>query len=319
MFRFQMTHRGEAHAFNGLACQDAVATHRHNDVVCCTLADGVSACRYGGEAARELADMMAILFATNFDVYLSRDDDALRDEVAEMIRSEQARLAYRLARGGEYVLAADMGCTLALAAYNKRTGQHIAINLGDGAVLARRSGHDAAEMLLPPVRVSIDGALLPVVTAYDVPLIRENIAISRGTRQYDSFLLSSDGLEGVLFDGQTGAISPSVSELMHNMVVDPCGTNLFFPQAIAALHCMDDVSLNAIVHRPPVEDTFIDYRRPLVPGGVRRKARQLAEYGEAIYMGHSRKDACSKAGIRYRNKLDWRKTQARLRAVGLDD
>ena len=319
MFQYNVIQKGIMHDFYGMPCQDALETFSYQDVICTALSDGVSACRLGGEVAKMLSSRAAIQFAQFFADYCQMTDDELRAEVVALIRDVQRRLAIDYAEKGEAVSLADMGATLALVVYNKRTEEYIALNLGDGAVLARREGCEAAETLLPPVKINMGGALLPVVTVYDAALIHRHISIHHGKGVHDAFLLSSDGMDGVLFSGETGEVSPSVGYLMRNLVEDPQGVRDFLPGEIARLQLNDDASVAMLVHSSPVPETFIDRSKASIPGKEKRRARQCAVYGEERCKGKDRKFAGRKAGISLKDKHEWHNLQARLKRVGFDD
>ena len=323
MFTYNTIRKGDAHDFFGKPCQDFVFTNSVNDVVCTALADGVSSCRCGGEIAEALTKTISHIFASNFSAYCKKSDEQLREEVVSCIRAEQRELAEKYAKKGEAITIADMGCTLALVAYNKRTRQYIALNLGDGVILARRTGWENAEMLMQPVRVNMNGRELPVVTVYEGSMISAYINIRRGAG-YDAFMLSSDGLQDVFY-GLDGAVSESVGALMYHLVDDPHGVRSFLPAALDKLSredevsLDDDISIGMLVHCPPQPSTFIDRNKPSISGKFKRKAYQYSVYGEEIYSHRCKKLACKKAGISMKDKHEWHNLQSHLRAVGYDE
>lgn len=315
MFNYILTLTGQNHLFQNLPCQDHAARYRCGSVAAIALCDGVSSCKYGSEAADYLADALVKEFASSFDKWFNMSEEAFKVELVDIIRDTQTRLSLSVWDKDNGVWLCDEGCTLLAAALDARTGRHIAVNLGDGAILARRKADDKMEPLLLPIRVRFGKKILPVVTVYDAQTIMRFSMIDRGCNQYDAFFLSSDGLEEVMYTAG-GKISPSVSAILEDMVQHPAYLKSTLAQSIADLHCDDDVSMNILVNRPPEVSTFCS-TSPLAnifPG--RRRLRRLCDFARALDKGFNVRTAAAKAGLTYR-KRDLTKAFMRLREAGI--
>lgn len=173
---------GSYHLSRGAACQDAVRYGVYEDFAVAAAADGASACEHAGEGA-EIACRAFV--------------DLAAREQARLFGFSDRKLAYLLTEHILYFLEAETGkrggalqdyaSTITGAVMERKTGNAILVNLGDGAVY--QAGAAFVTQLLPPVRFGGRPCLTTTKGAHQAMAVRRT-----GVLLGEGLFLCTDGL-----------------------------------------------------------------------------------------------------------------------------
>lgn len=226
MYYYEMTAVGLDHEHQGEPCQDHVTTFQWNGVTAQACVDGEE-----GVEARILSEELAQNMAMFFSIWRRMDDEALAAEVLHLIRHGQRGMK---GRGG---------CTLVAVAMDARTKEYLGVSLGDGILMGRESFTGHVVTLLPPERRA-DGSVC--TTGDEDDEILWHVRSVRGKAK-DAMIISTDGLENVLWDERGDTLSPTLGKLMKWVVEDPVGLRTDFVELVYDLSLADDAGLAVLV------------------------------------------------------------------------
>jgi len=307
MFRFGMTHPGRVHAFEGTACQDAVASRMERGIGAIALCDGAGSLAHAAEGGRAMADSISRKLIERFGEYLRMQARDIAEEVAGCIRETVDGLAARHSAERD-----GFGSTLLAVCCEAASGRYVALHLGDGVIAARSEDGSVRTLSFPDSGREAHSTYL--TTSSDAQ-IRSHLRVIKGDSRDRAFFMTSDGAERILYAEGGRILSPAIGDLCAELTLHPARLKGELEECVRfQLKPMDDFSVAILVNMEPSASLFA---RDAGHGNLRarRVARGYLRYVRGREMGMGRTQAARYAGWR---KKHAKRRIAKARALCLD-
>ena len=196
-------HAGRRHIEKEACCEDVALASIEDDVAIVVVSDGAGSAPHSAEGA-------AVAAQTTIDVLRSTmpwiDADAVRESLATTCMAEMSKRAGEIGSDVH-----DLAATLAFVAVNQE--RYLAGNLGDGLVVATRSG--SAGPGKPRVLIGQDrGEFVNETVFLTSSDAVGRISVVQGKADsYDGFAVMSDGAADRLFRRSDGTLAPLLDRL----------------------------------------------------------------------------------------------------------
>ena len=280
MYMYAANVAGFVHRDKGRESQDSVARSFRKGVSALALCDGAGSYLFAGEGAREMSRRAARQMARGFRRYAKMPEEQLRGEMAELIAATLFRL--RRKYGCEEVENA-FASTLICVGCDAKTGEYLAVHLGDGLFLAEDG---EGVKCTPTGRYGTgDRARATVLTTAPAGMLMREMRIQRG--RAERLVMASDGGENRLYrrEWNHNAPTPALGVLLDRLEEAPSSQRSQTLTEVLqyAFRPMDDLSVGILSRRPAGEDLerpeFLRYALAREAGLSRNAAARRAGWG----------------------------------------
>ncbi len=280
MYMYAANVAGFVHRDKGLESQDNVERCFRRGVSALALCDGAGSYPFAAEGAREMSRQAARQMARGFRRYAKMPEEQLRGEMVELIDLTLSRL--RRKYGCEEVENA-FASTLICVGCDAKTGEYLAVHLGDGLFLAEKG--ERVICTATGRYGTGDRARATVLTTAPAGMLLREMQIRRG--RADRVVAASDGGENRLFrrEGRFNAPTPALGVLLNRLEEAPSRQRSQTLTEVLqyAFRPMDDLSVGILSRRPAGEalerPEFVRYALAREAGLGRNAAARRAGWG----------------------------------------
>ena len=186
---YRFTKTGQYHQMLGKENQDYICSLENGKILAIMLADGATGCRKGMEGAKLACEAVSRVIETEGNTFFKYPE-----KKAAYLLTEQILYWIEQHKGKEEDLT-EYGSTFLLVLMEKKTGESVLINLGDGAAISEKDHR--LRYLMEPRRINGDTCLTTTKGAEQVMEI-ETKRIALG----ECVILGSDGFLEMTTDEQ---------------------------------------------------------------------------------------------------------------------
>lgn len=204
-----------------------------------------------------------------------------------------------------------MGCTVVVAAMDRRSHRCLGVSLGDGILLGRKFWTGRVYAMLPPEKR--EGGEGSYLTRGSDEEILEHLRIVQDSAR-DALMVSSNGLERTLWDVTGRRLSPTVEKLMNWVADDPEAVRVDFAEAVYDLSLRDDAGVAVMVDHRDALGAW-EGKDPTLLCRRRRCARRYRDYLHYRDAGFGRQEAGRRVGWRMRDVV---RNISYMKSIGLD-
>ena len=186
---YRFTKTGQYHQMLGKENQDYICSLENGKFLAIMLADGATGCRKGMEGAKLACEALSRVIETEGNTFFKYPE-----KKAAYLLTEQILYWIEQHKGNEEDLT-EYGSTFLLVLMEKKTGESVLINLGDGAAISEKDHR--LRYLMEPRRINGDTCLTTTKSAEQVMEIKKK-RIALG----ECVILGSDGFLEMTTDEQ---------------------------------------------------------------------------------------------------------------------
>ena len=185
---YRFTKTGQYHQMLGKENQDYICSLENGKILAIMLADGATGCRKGMEGAKLACEAVSRVIETEGNTFFKYPE-----KKAAYLLTEQILYWIEQHKGKEDLT--EYGSTFLLVLMEKKTGESVLVNLGDGAAISEKDHR--LQYLMEPRRINGDTCLTTTKGAEQVMEI-ETKRIALG----ECVILGSDGFLEMTTDEQ---------------------------------------------------------------------------------------------------------------------
>lgn len=193
------TKQGAAHAKLGIECQDYIAFHDSEGVIAMALADGAGSRKDSALLADALTKELSRFIAKEYDILSGNKTtkDILYDQIMKTVKSFSDE-------------GHEVASTLLIVAVKNE--EYLAVHIGDGVIFG--VDKDNAIIISEPE----NGDDLSETYLCESNMDETHLRIYEGAVDFDTFILTSDGIEPSLWNRNNGEIADAVFMMRKWMV-----------------------------------------------------------------------------------------------------
>lgn len=194
---------GQSHLDYDLVCQDKAMGINTNSYVAISLADGAGSCSNSDIGANEINKFIVKELTSNFFKYYNKLNG--NKKLTLKIENAITNIAKNHNVGVE-----SLSSTLLFIVINTKYNKFIAGHIGDG-VIGYLDNQDDIQVLSKPINGEYDNITWFTTSSYKTDRLR---LYCDDLKNYNGFILMSDGVEDSLYDKHTNTLMPVTSKII---------------------------------------------------------------------------------------------------------